>query len=87
MLNDVINNQNEYKNVPVLLIGLGGIGSEIVDNVYGRLKENGMVENVEALVFDTDIGSQRNLLNIGADCKIQTSTDKNAVRRAQDEVF
>lgn len=76
MLNDVINNQNEYKNVPVLLIGLGGIGSEIVDNVYGRLKENGMVENVEALVFDTDIGSQRNLLNISADCKIQTSTDK-----------
>ena len=43
-----------YKNVPALLIGLGGIGSEIVDNVYGRLKETGMAENVEALVFDID---------------------------------
>ena len=66
----------EYKNVPALLIGLGGIGSEIVDNVYGRLKENGMAENVEALVFDTDINSQKNLTNISGECKIQTSTDK-----------
>ena len=65
-----------YKNVPALLIGLGGIGSEIVDNVYGRLKANGMAENVEALVFDTDINSQRNLTNISGECKIQTSTDK-----------
>ena len=66
----------EYKNVPVLLIGLGGIGSEIVDNVYGRLKDSGMIDNVEALVFDTDINSQRNLNNVSADCKIHTSTDK-----------
>ena len=66
----------EYKNVPVLLIGLGGIGSEIVDNVYGRLKDSDMIDNVEALVFDTDINSQRNLNNVSADCKIQTSTDK-----------
>ena len=65
-----------YKNVPALLIGLGGIGSEIVDNVYGRLKETGMAENVEALVFDTDINSQKGLTNISAECKIQTSTDK-----------
>lgn len=68
--------KEKYKNVPVLLIGLGGIGSQIVDNVYGRLKEEGMDENVEALVFDTDINSQRNLTNISAECKIQTSTDK-----------
>lgn len=66
----------EYKNVPVLLIGMGGIGSEIVDNVYGRLKSSGMAGNVEALVFDTDINSQKDLNNISADCKIQTSTDK-----------
>lgn len=65
-----------YKNVPALLIGLGGIGSEIVDNVYGRLKNSGMAENVEALVFDTDINSQKDLVNINAECKIQTSTDK-----------
>ena len=68
--------KENYKNVPVLLIGLGGIGSQIVDNVYGRLKDTGMSENVEALVFDTDINSQRNLNNISAECKIQTSTDK-----------
>ena len=68
--------KEKYKNVPVLLIGLGGIGSEIVDSIYGRLKEEEMDENVEALVFDTDINSQRNLNNISAECKIQTSTDK-----------
>lgn len=68
-------NEN-YENVPALLIGLGGIGSSIVDNVYGRLKETGLSENVEALVFDTDINSQKKLLNINPECKIQTSTDK-----------
>ena len=67
---------DNYKNVPALLIGLGGIGSEIVDNVYGRLKDSGMSENVEALVFDTDINSQKDLKNINSECKIQTSTDK-----------
>jgi len=66
----------DYKNVPVLLIGLGGIGSEIVDTVYGRLKNTNMAENIEALVFDTDINSQKNLTNISEECKIQTSTDK-----------
>lgn len=68
--------KENYKNVPVLLIGLGGIGSQIVDDVYGKLKNNNMVDNVEALVFDTDINSQKNLTNISAECKIQTSTDK-----------
>lgn len=65
-----------YENVPILLIGLGGIGSEIVDNVYGRLKENNNINNVEAIVFDTDVNSQKNLKNISCECKIQTSTDK-----------
>lgn len=65
-----------YKNVPVLLIGLGGIGSQIVDSVYGRLINSGMAKNVEALVFDTDVNSQKNLKNISTECKIQTSTDK-----------
>ena len=65
-----------YENVPILLIGLGGIGSEIVDNIYGRLKQNNTANNVEALVFDTDINSQKNLKNINPECKIQTSTDK-----------
>lgn len=64
------------KKVPVLLIGLGGIGSEIVDHVYGQLKNENPGLNVEALVFDTDINSQKNLKNISAECKIQTSTDK-----------
>lgn len=65
-----------YNNVPVLLIGLGGIGSQVVDSVYGRLINSGMAKNVEALVFDTDVNSQKNLKNISAECKIQTSTDK-----------
>ena len=68
-------NEN-YENVPILLIGLGGIGSEIVDNVYGRLKSTKQASNIEALVFDTDINSQKNLKNITEECKIQTSTDK-----------
>ena len=66
----------DYENVPVLLIGLGGIGSQIVDSVYGKLINSGKCKNVEALVFDTDINSQKNLKNISAECKIQTSTDK-----------
>jgi len=78
--------KKDYKNVPVLLIGLGGIGSEIVDNVYGRLKNNGIAENIEALVFDTDINSQKNLNNISSECKIQTSTDKTVKYALENDV-
>lgn len=67
---------DEIKNVPTLLIGLGGIGSTIVNDVYGRLKSQGRDKNVEAVVFDTDINSQKNMKNIEPNFRIQTSTDK-----------
>lgn len=66
----------EFENVPILLIGLGGIGSKIVNDVFGRLKEAGTPGFVEALVFDTDQGSLNELEHMEKDCKIQTSTDK-----------
>lgn len=66
----------EYKNVPTLLIGLGGIGSTIVNDVYGRLKADGRDKNVQAIVFDTDINSQKKMTNIDPAYRIQTSTDK-----------
>ena len=66
----------EFENVPILLIGLGGIGSKIVNDVFGKLKEAGAAGFVEALVFDTDQGSLNELDHIEKDCKVQTSTDK-----------
>lgn len=63
-------------DVPVLLIGLGGIGSTIVDKTYGKLKKTGELQFLEALVFDTDQASLSKLTNIPSECKIQTSTDK-----------
>lgn len=64
-------------NVPVLLIGLGGIGCSIVDKTYGRLKKEGGLDFLEALVFDTDQGEMVKLENVPNECKIQTSTDKS----------
>ncbi|WP_426350048.1 tubulin-like doman-containing protein [Alloiococcus sp. CFN-8] len=66
----------EYKNVPTLLIGLGGIGSTIVNDVYGKLKADGRDKNVQAIVFDTDINSQKMMTNIDPAYRIQTSTDR-----------
>ena len=63
------------KDTSVLLVGLGGIGSEIVDSVYGRLKRENRVEKVEAVILDTDVNSQKKLRNIPDDRKIQTSTN------------
>lgn len=64
-------------DVPVLLIGLGGIGSSIVNKTYGRLKKEGEISFLEALVFDTDQNELSKLENIPNECKIQTSTDKS----------
>lgn len=41
-------------NAPILLVGLGGIGSEIVDTVYEKLDEKAR-KNVAVHGFDTDI--------------------------------
>jgi cell division GTPase FtsZ len=40
---------------PVILIGLGGIGSRIVDDVYARVDEERR-NQVVAIVLDTDSG-------------------------------
>ena len=64
-------------NVPVLLIGLGGIGSSIVNKTYGRLKKEGELDFLEALVFDTDQNELSKLEYIPKECQIQTSTDKS----------
>lgn len=64
-------------DVPILLIGLGGIGSSIVNETYGKLKKNGDVDFLEALAFDTDQAEMSRLDNIPKDCQVQTSTDKS----------
>ena len=64
-------------DVPILLIGLGGIGSYIVNETYGKLKQEGDIDFLEALVFDTDEAELSKLENIPKDSKVQTSTDKS----------
>ena len=56
-----------------LLVGLGGIGSSIVNSIYGLVKENGQDKRVEAVVIDTDIGSLNKNTNIDPIFRIQTS--------------
>ena len=51
------------RNVPVLLVGLGGIGGSIVDKVMGRLPEANK-EFVGAVAIDTDLGDLNKLENV-----------------------
>jgi hypothetical protein len=63
------------KTSPTLLIGLGGIGSVIVDSIYKMIpKENR--ENIAALAFDTNINDLEKLENLPKDNIFQTSSDK-----------
>lgn len=50
------------KNVPVLLVGLGGIGGSIVDKVMGKLPES-QKSFVGAVAIDTDLGDLNKLEN------------------------
>lgn len=50
-----------YNEQPTLLIGLGGFGSKIVDNISGRVKDK---ENISTFSIDTDIYIAKNLSNI-----------------------
>lgn len=61
--------------VPTILVGLGGIGSQIVNNIYGNLPPEKR-ENVAIHAFDTDINSIRNLEHLG-DHVTQTSTKRS----------
>lgn len=60
---------------PTLLIGLGGIGSRIVDSIY-KLVPSEYRENLAALAFDTNIKDLENLGNLPEDSIFQTSSDK-----------
>jgi hypothetical protein len=46
-----------------ILIGLGGTGSKIVDNLYGRVPQN-MKDGFDVFSIDTDHDDQQNLKNI-----------------------
>lgn len=59
--------------VATLLVGLGGIGSGIVNRIYGEVKKNGQDKKVEAVIIDTDIGSLNKNTNIDPIYRIQTS--------------
>ncbi|MEM7103035.1 MAG: tubulin-like doman-containing protein [Bacteroidota bacterium] len=59
--------------IPTILIGLGGIGSKIVDSVYSRIPVASR-SNVAVLAFDTNINDILDLKNLNKSNIIQTST-------------
>lgn len=61
--------------VPTILVGLGGIGSSIVNDIYGKIPEDRR-KNVAIHAFDTDVNSIKSLKHI-ADNVTQTSTRKS----------
>lgn len=60
--------------VPTLLVGLGGIGSKVVDKVYGMLPPEGR-RFVAIHAFDTNINDISKLLHLGRNRVTQTSTN------------
>lgn len=63
-------------HVPTLLIGLGGIGSRIVDEVYHRIPPERR-DRIAVHAFDTNINDIGHLRYLTADQVTQTSTNKN----------
>jgi hypothetical protein len=63
-------NTHDSSKKPVILIGLGGIGSRIVDDVYARIDEQ-RKRQVAAVVLDTDSGDLSKLKHVKT--KIQTA--------------
>lgn len=63
-------------HVPTLLIGLGGIGSRIVDEVYHRIPP-ARRDRIAVHAFDTNINDLSGLRYLTADQVTQTSTSKN----------
>ncbi|MHC0035595.1 tubulin-like doman-containing protein [Pseudoneobacillus sp. C159] len=62
-------------NVPTILIGLGGIGSQIVNKIYGDIPLESR-KRVAIHVFDTDMNSIKKLKHL-KDHATQTSTNKS----------
>jgi exonuclease VII small subunit len=60
--------------VPTLLVGLGGIGSRIVDQVYGMIPGDRR-SRIAAHIFDTNVNDISNLKNLNKDWRTQTSKD------------
>ena len=61
--------------VPTILIGVGGIGSSIVNEIYGKLTEE-MLSQTVILAMDTDVNWIKGLNNLPDNNIIQTSTDQ-----------
>ena len=59
-----------YRKQPTLLIGLGGIGSNIANSIYGRTKD---ITRISAFSIDTDMYLSQALKNIPADHFISIS--------------
>lgn len=62
-------------NVPTILIGLGGIGGQVVNNIYGRIPE-GSRSRVAIHALDTDVNSLCKLEHL-KDNVTQTSTTRS----------
>jgi hypothetical protein len=62
-------------NVPTILIGLGGIGSQIVNKIYGDIPKESR-KRVAIHVFDTDMNSIKKLKHL-REHATQTSTNKS----------
>lgn len=68
----------------VVLIGIGGIGSTIVNDLYKRVKDRG-IDDVSAVVVDTDINDLSKRTNIEPQYRIQTSTIGTVHSKLTDE--
>lgn len=60
-------------SVPTLLVGLGGIGSKVVDHVYGMIPSD-MRSSVAVHAFDTNVNDISKLVHLGRERVTQTST-------------
>ncbi len=74
---------------PTLLIGLGGIGSRIVNEVYGRIPV-AHKNRVAVQIFDTDVNDLSRLRNLNERHIVQTSTAEtvgNYLKRVDNSVY
>lgn len=68
----------------VVLVGIGGIGSTIVNDLYKRVKDRG-IDEISAVVIDTDINDLSKRTNIEPQYRIQTSTIGTVHSKLTDE--
>ena len=70
--------------LPTLLVGLGGTGCRIVDQVVGRARKAGMDKDqrIEFIGFDTDVVDLANLKNLSPNQLFQISDNKTVYQVA-----